>query len=77
MALSRNKSTIQKDVIKQGTEPHKAMEAERSAIGKSSNRKSGKNKIKQCAALENLCVGKACTAVIGPANKHKFTKAIS
>lgn len=58
MALNRSKSTIQRDVIKQGIEQYKAMEAERLAVGKSSNRKSGKNKIKQCSALENYVLEK-------------------
>jgi IS30 family transposase len=57
-ALNRSKSTIQRDVAKQGREQYKAMEAERLAVGKSSNRKSGKNKIKQCEALENYVLRK-------------------
>jgi transposase, IS30 family len=57
-ALNRSKSTIQRDVIKQGREQYKAMEAERLAVGKSSNRKSGKNKIKQCEALEKYVLEK-------------------
>lgn len=56
--LNRHKSTIQRDVIKQGIQHYKAMEAERLAVGKSSNRKSGKNKIKQCEALENFVLEK-------------------
>ena len=43
-ALNRSKSTIQRDVIKQGREQYKSMKAECLAVGKSSNRKSGKNK---------------------------------
>src|SRR5215216_1565212 len=57
-ALNRSKSTIQRDVVKQGRQQYKAMEAERLAVGKSSNRKSGKNKIKQCEALENFVLEK-------------------
>jgi len=57
-ALNRSKSTIQRDVAKQGRQQYKAMEAERLAVGKSSNRKSGKNKIKQCKALENFVLEK-------------------
>jgi IS30 family transposase len=34
-ALSRSKSTVQRDVIKQGIEHYKAMEAERLAVGRS------------------------------------------
>jgi transposase, IS30 family len=56
--LNRSKSTIQRDVIKQGTAQYKAMEAERLAVGKSSNRKSGKNKIKQCEPLEKYVLEK-------------------
>ena len=57
-ALKRSKSTIQRDVIKQGIEHYKAMQAEWLAVYKSSNRKSGKNKIKQCEALENYVLEK-------------------
>ena len=57
-ALNRSKSTIQRDVIKQGTQQYKAMEAERLAVGKSSNRKSGKNKIQQCEALQKYVLEK-------------------
>jgi IS30 family transposase len=57
-ALNRSKSTIQRDVIKQGRDTYKAMNAECSAVGKSSNRKSGKNKIKLCEALENYVLEK-------------------
>ncbi len=56
--LNRSKSTIQRDVIKREREQYKAMEAERLAVGKSSNRKSGKNKIQQCKALENFVLEK-------------------
>ena len=57
-ALNRSKSTIQRDVIKLGITLYKAMEAERLAVGKSSNRKSGKNKIKQNPALEKYVLDK-------------------
>ena len=57
-ALNRSKSTILRDVIKQGREQYKAIEAARLAVGKSSNRKSGKNKIKQCEALEKYVLEK-------------------
>lgn len=56
--LERSKSTIQREVIKQGAALYKAMEAERLAVGKSSNRKSGKNKIRQCEALEKYVLEK-------------------
>jgi IS30 family transposase len=57
-ALNRSKSTIQRDVIKQGIKQYKAMEAERLCVGKSSNRKSGKNKMAQCEPLENYVLEK-------------------
>jgi IS30 family transposase len=57
-ALNRSKSTIQRDVIKQGIKQYKAMEAERLSVGKSSNRKSGKNKMAQCEPLENYVLEK-------------------
>jgi len=57
-ALNRSKSTIERDVVKQGIEQYKAIEAERLAVGKSSNRKSGKNKLKQCEALGNYVLEK-------------------
>ena len=57
-ALHRCKSTIQRDVIKQGRDSYKAMDAECSAVGKSSNRRSGKNKIKVCEALEKYVLEK-------------------
>ena len=50
-ALNRNKSTIHRDVIKQGRQHYKAMKGECLAVGKSSNRKSGKAKIKQSEGL--------------------------
>jgi IS30 family transposase len=57
-ALSRSKSTVQRDVIKQGIEHYKAMQAERLAVGKSSNRKSGKTKINVCEALQKYMLEK-------------------
>lgn len=50
--LKRNKSSIQREVNKQGRNKYKAMEAERLAVGSVSNRRSGKNKIKQNPELE-------------------------
>lgn len=58
IALSRSKSAIQREVIKQGRESYKAMHAECLAAGKSSNRKSGRNKIKVCEALEKYVLEK-------------------
>ena len=56
--LKRSKSTIQRDVIKQGREHYKAMQAEWLAVCKSSNRKSGKNKMQQCEDLQNYVLEK-------------------
>jgi len=45
--LNRNKSSIQRDVVKQGSrDSYKAMNAQSHAVGNSSNRKDGKNKIR-------------------------------
>ena len=52
IVLNRNKSTIQREVVKQGRDTYKAIEAERLAVGSVSNRRSGKNKIKQNFELE-------------------------
>ncbi len=55
LALNRSKSTIQREVLQQGWGHYKALKGECYAVGKSSNRKDGKSKIKQCEALENMC----------------------
>jgi len=57
-ALNRNKSTVQREVIKQGRDKYKALEAERLAVGSVSNRRSGKNKIKQHIQLEKYVLEK-------------------
>ncbi len=57
-ALNRNKSSIQREVVKQGSNKYKAMEAERLAAGSVSNRRSGKNKIKQNPELEKYVLDK-------------------
>ncbi len=57
-ALSRSKSTIQRDVNRQGRDSYKAMNAEWSAVFNASNRKSGRNKIKVCEALETYVLEK-------------------
>ena len=49
--LNRSKSSIQRDVIKQGRDSYEAMNAEWQAARNSSNRKDGKNKINECKAL--------------------------
>jgi transposase, IS30 family len=56
--LNRAKSTIQREVAKYGKSNYKSMEAERIAVGKSSNRKDGKSKIKLCKQLENYVLKK-------------------
>jgi len=58
LELNRSKSTISREVNKQGREHYKAMEAERLAVGSVSNRRSGKNKIKQHPELENYVLEK-------------------
>ena len=54
LALKRNKSTIQREIIKQSKTTHKALEGERLAVGSVSNRRSGKNKINQCRDLQEI-----------------------
>ena len=76
IALNRSKSTIQKDVIKQGKDLYKAMEGKRLAVGSVSNRRGGKNKIKQCLELEKYVLEKLQLRWSTP-NQHKFTKEIS
>jgi len=56
--LNRSKSTISREVNKQGRDQYKAMEAERLAVGSVSKRRSGKNKIKQNPDLENYVLDK-------------------
>lgn len=56
--LSRNKSSIQREVTKQGKAFYKALEGERLAVGSVSNRRSGKTRIKQCAELEKYVLEK-------------------
>lgn len=58
ITLNRSKSTIQRDVIKLGRNEYRAMEAERLAVGKSSNRKDGKNKLAVCEALKKYVLQK-------------------
>lgn len=57
-ALNRNKSTLCREVNKQGRGVYKALEAERLAVGCVSNRRSGKNKIKQNPELEKYVLEK-------------------
>lgn len=58
IALNRTKSTIQREVIKQGRRNYKAIEAARIAVSSVSNRRSGKNKIKQNPELEKYVLEK-------------------
>ncbi len=58
LTLNRNKSTICREVNKQGKEKYKATEGERLAVSSVSNRRGGKTKIKQCAELENYVLEK-------------------
>ena len=57
-ALNRNKSSIQREVNKQGRTQYKAMHAHAVAVGSVSNRRSGKNKIKQNPELEKYVLEK-------------------
>jgi len=57
-ALGRSKSTLHREVKKQGRGRYKAMHAEALAVGSVSNRRSGKNKIRQCRRLENYVLKK-------------------
>lgn len=57
-ALCRNKSSIQREVVKQSKETYKALEGERLAVGSVSNRRGGKTKINQCEALEKYVLEK-------------------
>ena len=58
LALNRHKSTIQRDVKRLQKKPYSAMDATCKAVGSSSNRKSGKCRIKQCEELENYVLEK-------------------
>ena len=58
LALKRSKSTISREVNKQGRNSYKAIEAARLAVGSVSNRRSGKNKIKQNLTLEKYVLEK-------------------
>src|SRR5664279_4533636 len=58
LALKRSKSTIAREVNKQCRNSYKAIEAARLAVGSVSNRRSGKNKIKQNLQLEKYVLEK-------------------
>ncbi len=57
-ALKRNKSSIKREVCKQGRDRYKALEGERLAVGSVSNRRSGKTKMRQCPELEKYVLEK-------------------
>ena len=56
--LNRNKSTIQREVKRQGRNNYKAVHAPVVAAGSVSNRRSGRNKIKQNVELEKQVLDK-------------------
>lgn len=56
--LVRSKSTVSREANKQGRDKYKAVEAERLAVGSVSNRRSGKNKIRQSLQLEKYVLEK-------------------
>ena len=56
--LGRSKSTIQREVKPFGKKHYTAIKAHHQSVSRSSNRKSGKSKIKQCAALEDYVLEK-------------------
>jgi transposase, IS30 family len=56
--LNRSKSTVSREVNKQGRHKYKAVEGERLAVGSVSNRRSGKNKIRQNLQLEKYVLEK-------------------
>lgn len=58
LALSRNKSTIAREVNKQGRNSYKALQAEWLSVSSISNRRSGKNKIRQNIQLEKYVLEK-------------------
>lgn len=57
-ALGRNKSTVSREVCKQGRDSYKAMEGERLAVSSVSNRRGCKTKIGQCGDLEKYVLEK-------------------
>jgi transposase, IS30 family len=56
--LKGNKSTVSREINKQGRHKYKAVEGERLAVGSVSNRRSGKNKIRQNLQLEKYVLEK-------------------
>jgi IS30 family transposase len=58
LSLDKNKSTIQREVVKQGKSDYKALEGERLAVSSVSNRRGGKTKMSQCVDLEKYVLEK-------------------
>ncbi len=56
--LNRSKSTIQREVIKQGMTVYKAFEGERLAVSSVSSRRGAKTKMSQCVDLEKYVLEK-------------------
>ena len=56
--LNRNKSTIQREVTRQGKSVYKAFEGERLAVSSVSNRRGSKTKMSRCADLEKYVLEK-------------------
>lgn len=56
--LNRHKSSIAREVAKQGIKHYKAMKGHSLAVGSVSNRRTGKNKIKQNPLLEQYVLNK-------------------
>ncbi len=56
--INRSKSTVQREVARQGITRYKALEGERLAVSSVSNRRGGKTKIKQCPELEKYVLEK-------------------
>ncbi len=56
--LDRNKSTISREVNKQGKSSYRALEGERLAVSSVSNRRGGKTKMNQCPELEKYVLDK-------------------
>src|SRR3712207_128642 len=56
--LNRSKSTIQREVIRQGKGVYKAYEGERLSVSSVSNRRGSKTKMSQCVDLEKYVLEK-------------------
>lgn len=58
LQIKHSKSTVSREVNKQGRDKYKALGGERLAVGSISNRRSGKNKIRQSLQLEKYVLEK-------------------